>query len=53
MKARIEEFIFSNRKLIIVFFVLMTLVMLWQASNLKIDAGFAKLLPLKHEYMKT
>jgi predicted RND superfamily exporter protein len=53
MTARIEEFIFTNRKLIILFFVLMTLLMLWQASHLKIDAGFAKLLPLKHEYMKT
>jgi predicted RND superfamily exporter protein len=27
--------------------------MVWQASHLKIDAGFAKMLPLKHPYMQT
>ena len=34
-------------------FALLTLFMLHQASQLRIDAGFAKLLPLKHEYMTT
>ena len=30
-----------------------TVFMAYQASHLPIDAGFAKLLPLKHEYMQT
>jgi predicted RND superfamily exporter protein len=34
-------------------FILLTIFMIYQASHLKIDAGFAKLLPLKHPYMQT
>ncbi len=49
----IENLIFGRRRLIIAFFTLMTVFMVYQASHLKIDAGFAKLLPLKHPYMKT
>ncbi len=49
----IENLIFGHRRLIIAFFTLMTVFMVYQASHLKIDAGFAKLLPLKHPYMKT
>jgi predicted RND superfamily exporter protein len=53
MIPRLENLIFNNRKLVILFFVLMTGFMLWQASHLRVDAGFAKLLPLKHPYMTT
>jgi hypothetical protein len=53
MISRLERLIFNNRKLVILLFVLMTGFMLWQASHLRIDAGFAKLLPLQHPYMKT
>ena len=49
----IENLIFGNRRLLIACFTAMTLFMVYQASHLKIDAGFAKLLPLKHPYMKT
>jgi hypothetical protein len=38
---------------VIVLFAVLTVVMAWYASHLRIDAGFAKLLPLEHEYMKT
>ena len=38
--------------LVLWFFILLTIFMVWQASHLKIDAGFAKLLPLEHPYMK-
>ncbi|MCP4898407.1 MAG: MMPL family transporter, partial [bacterium] len=48
-----ENLIFRNRRLVVVVFVLLTLFMAYQASHLKIDAGFAKLLPLKHQYMQT
>ena len=49
----LEQLVFGNRRLILAFFVLVTLVMAYSVSNLRIDAGFSKLLPLKHEYMQT
>lgn len=53
MKAMLENLIFRNRRLVVVLFILLTVFMAYQASHLKIDAGFAKLLPLKHPYMQT
>jgi len=53
MINRLENLIFGSRRLVVVFFLLMTVFMAYNASNLRIDAGFAKLLPLEHEYMKT
>jgi len=50
---KLENFIFSNRNLVIIFFSLVTLFMLYSALQLRVDAGFSKLLPLEHEYMKT
>ncbi len=51
--AVLEGIIFAHRKLILVLFGLITLVMCYQVTQIKIDAGFEKLLPLKHPYMKT
>ena len=48
-----ENLIFRNRRLVVVLFIVLTIFMIYQASHLKIDAGFAKLLPLEHPYMKT
>jgi len=53
MISFLENLIFRNRRLVVVLFILLTIFMAFQASNLKIDAGFAKLLPLKHPYMQT
>src|SRR5210317_561028 len=53
MREWVENLIFGNRRLVLGVFLLVTLFMAYQASHLKIDAGFAKLLPLEHEYMKT
>jgi len=50
---RISSLIFRFRPLVILFFVSATLFMLWSATALKVDAGFNKLLPLEHPYMKT
>lgn len=50
---RIENLIFGLRPWILAVFALSTLLMAWSATHLRIDAGFAKLLPLKHEYMQT
>jgi hypothetical protein len=49
----LERLIFNNRRIILGFFILVTLFMAYSVTNLRIDAGFSKLLPLKHEYMQT
>lgn len=51
--ACLEWFLFANRAVVIGIFLLISAFMLWSASHLKMDAGFDKLLPLKHEYMQT
>lgn len=53
MITRIENLIFHNRRLVLIAFALVTAFMAYQATHLRIDAGFAKLLPLEHPYMKT
>lgn len=53
MIKTLENLIFNNRKLVLVLFVVLTAFMAFEATHLRIDAGFAKLLPLQHEYMKT
>jgi predicted RND superfamily exporter protein len=50
---RLERLIFGHRPVVIGLFVLATAFLGWSASGLRIDAGFAKLLPLKHPYMQT
>ena len=49
----LETLIFSNRKTVIAVFLLVTAVMGYSLTQLKVDAGFNKLLPLKHEYMQS
>jgi uncharacterized protein len=49
----IERFVFSHRKWVLSFFVLGTLFMGYEVTQLRVDAGFEKLLPLKHPFMKT
>lgn len=49
----LEKIIFGNRAIVLAVFSLITVLMLFAASQLKIDAGFRKQLPLNHEYMKT
>ena len=53
MKRTLEHLIFEHRRIVAAVFLLLTVFMLYQASHLKIDAGFAKMLPLEHPYMKT
>ncbi len=50
---KIEMFIFRQRALVLSFFVILTLALAYQASQLKMDAAFSKNIPLNHEYMKT
>src|SRR5205085_8132741 len=55
MKPRnfIEKLVFGARPVVLLVFALVTALMGWQASQLKVDAGFKKQIPLQHEYMKT
>ncbi len=48
-----EALVFGNRPLVLVIFGLITAAMLYFASQLQVDAGFKKQIPLEHEYMKT
>ena len=50
---QIESLLFSNRKKVLLIFLLMTIFMFYSALQLRVDAGFAKMLPLEHEYMQT
>ena len=51
--AWIERALFSRRKWVLAAFILITLVMAWMATGLRVDAGFTKLVPLEHPYMRT
>ena len=48
-----QNMVFGARPLILLFFAVITLVMLYFASQLRVDAGFKKQVPLEHEYMQT
>ncbi|TPV60008.1 RND family transporter [Aestuariibacter sp. GS-14] len=48
-----ERLIFKNRPAVILLFVFATLLLAFQASRMKLDAGFEKNIPLNHEYMQT
>jgi predicted RND superfamily exporter protein len=49
----LESMIFGARPIVLVIFAVVTALMLFFASQLRVDAGFKKQIPLQHEYMKT
>lgn len=49
----LESFLFRRRAFVILLFMLTTIFLAFQASNLKMDAAFIKNIPLNHSYMKT
>ena len=49
----LENMIFGARPLVLAIFAIITVVMLYFGSQLRIDAGFKKQIPLQHEYMQT
>ena len=51
--GRVSYRIFHWRRALLALFVLITIVLGYFASHLKVEAGFSKMIPLKHEYMKT
>ncbi len=49
---KFSAIIFNNRKMWLIVFGVMTVGFLISASQLEVDAGFNKMVPLKHAYMK-
>lgn len=49
----LENLIFGARPVVLALFAIVTVVMLFFASQLRVDAGFKKQIPLDHEYMQT
>ncbi|MFD2166576.1 RND family transporter [Thalassotalea euphylliae] len=50
---KIEIGIFRHRAFVLAMFIVATAVLLFQATQLKLDAAFTKNIPLNHQYMKT
>ena len=50
---RIEVGLFRHRLFVLVMFALASAFLLFQASQIKLDAAFTKNIPLNHSYMKT
>lgn len=50
---RLEDWLFSQRRLVLVLLAVFTLGMAWFAVQLRMDAGFEKQLPIGHEYVET
>ncbi len=50
---RLSNLLFGNRALMLAIFAALTVFLAWSASGLKVDAGFKKMIPLEHPYMKT
>jgi predicted RND superfamily exporter protein len=48
-----ERLIFGQRMVVLVLFALITVLMAYFAMQLRVDAGFKKMIPLQHEYMRT
>ena len=49
----IERLVFNNRLFVVGVFLLATLFLGFKASQMKMDAGFEKNIPLNHPYMQT
>jgi len=49
----VDQFLFRHRQAVVAFFAIVTVFLLYQASQLKMDAAFTKNIPLNHEYMQT
>jgi len=53
ISALLERMLFAHRLVVVALFVVITAMMLYFTTQLRIDAGFTKLLPMEHEYMQT
>lgn len=48
-----ERFIFSNRPVLLTFFILATVFFGYQAAGIKPDASFEKMIPMEHPFIKS
>jgi hypothetical protein len=48
----VSDFVFNNRKTLLIVFAVLTVLFAISASQLRPDAGFNKMVPLTHPYMK-
>ena len=46
-----ERLIFSKRPLVMLLMLIATIVLAWQATQLKVAASFEKMIPTNHEYV--
>jgi predicted RND superfamily exporter protein len=51
--GRISYWIFRNRKPLLILFIFVTILLGAMASQLRVQAAFTKMIPLKHPYMAT
>ncbi|MCE3285103.1 MAG: efflux transporter [Steroidobacteraceae bacterium] len=51
--GKISYWIFHHRRPLLILFILITIVLGAMASQLRVQAAFTKMIPLKHEYMQT
>src|SRR5829696_4500801 len=51
--GKISFWIFNYRKPLLILFVLITILLAAMASQLRVQAAFTKMIPLKHPYMAT
>lgn len=51
--ARLSDVLIGRRGILTVVFTAITLFFGYSATNVRLDPGFLKLIPVKHEYMKT
>ena len=49
---KVSALVFNNRKVLLIVFSIVTVGFMISASQLKVDAGFNKMVPLTHPYMK-
>ena len=48
-----ERLVFTHRVPILIAFAVASAFMCYEASKLRVDAGFEKMLPMTHPYMQT
>ncbi|WP_020651023.1 efflux RND transporter permease subunit [Solimonas variicoloris] len=51
--ARLERLLFAHRAVVLIVAVVLTVLMTFAAAQLRISAGFEKMLPQHHEYIET
>ena len=53
LPEKIARALLARRRALLAMFAVVTLLLAWSATGLKVDAGFNKMIPLDHPYMQT